>query len=141
MVRIRQATAADAQAVFGLLLQFATSYQPSRARFDHTYPLLIVSPSAHLLVAEDDNGIQGYVYASDTPTLFANGPITEILELYVVESRRRQGIGKSLVNAVVAQARQSNSVEVTVPTRRAGLFYQTIGFEPTAELLKLRLTV
>ena len=137
---IREATVDDANAVFGLLTLLAMSYEPSRAAFDRTYPLLIDSPSAHVLVAEDEEGIQGYVYASDMPTLFANGTVTEILELYVVESRRRQGIGASLVNAVVVRARQRDAVEVTVPTRRASSFYEAIGFEPTAQLLKLRLT-
>ncbi|MDE2900718.1 MAG: GNAT family N-acetyltransferase [Chloroflexota bacterium] len=136
---IREATADDANAVFGLLTLLAVSYQPSRAAFDRTYPMLIASPSAHFLVAEDEEGVQGYVYACDMPTLFANGTITEILELYVVESRRRQGIGASLVNAVVARARERDAVEVTVPTRRASAFYEAIGFEQTAQLLKLRL--
>ncbi len=140
MDTIRPATAADAKAVFGLLLQLATSYRPSRAAFDDTYPMLTASLAAHLLVAEDDDGIQGYVYACDVPTLFANGVITEILELYVVESQRGQGIGRGLVEAVVEQAREGNSVEVTVPTRRAAAFYEGIGFERTAELFKLRLS-
>ena len=123
-----------------MLARLMMSYEPSREDFDRTYPLLIHSASAHLLVAEDDGDVVGYVYASDVPTLFANGVITETLELYVVESKRRQGIGTDLVNAVVARARQRGSVEVTVPTRRASGFYQAIGFEPTAELLKLSLT-
>ncbi|MDE2801775.1 MAG: GNAT family N-acetyltransferase [Chloroflexota bacterium] len=137
---VRPAVASDADSVFGLLTLLAMSYQPSRAAFDRTYPLLIASPSAHLLVAEDEEGIAGYVYACDMPTLFANGTITEILELYVVESRRRRGIGARLVNAVVERARERGAVEVTVPTRRASVFYEAIGFESTAELLKLRLT-
>ena len=140
MAFVRSAVANDADAVFDLLSLLAMSYQPSRAAFDRTYPLLIASPSAHLLVAEDDAGAVGYVYAIDIPTLFANGMITEILELYVVESHRRMGIGTDLVNAVVARARQRGSAEATVPTRRASGFYQAIGFEQTAELLKLRLT-
>ena len=140
MGRIREAGAEDADAVFSLLSFLMTSYEPSREAFDRTYPMLVTSPTAHLLVDEDDGGIQGYVYACDVPTLFANGVITEILELYVVESQRGLGIGRGLVEAVVERARQRNVVEVTVPTRRAGEFYEGIGFEPTAELFKLRLT-
>ena len=90
-------------------------------------------------MAEDDDGVQGYVYAADAPTLYANGPITEILELYVEESDRRRGIGRRLVESVAASARERGSVEVVVPTRRAGAFYQAVGFELTAELFKLRL--
>ncbi len=139
MTRIRPGTVADADAVFRLLTLLATSYPTSRAAFDATYPELIGSSSAHLLVAEDDDGVQGYVYAADAPTLYANGPITEILELYVEESDRRRGVGRRLVESVAASARERGSVEVVVPTRRAGAFYQAVGFELTAELFKLRL--
>lgn len=139
MIRVRQATIADAEAVFRLLTLFAMSYQPSRMEFDRNYPGAVSSSFSHLLVAEDEDGVWCYLYAWDVPTLYANGLITQILELYVVESRRRIGIGTSLVNSVIARARRRNSAEVTVPTRRAGIFYEAVGFEPTADFFHLRL--
>ena len=138
-IPVRQATATDVEAVFRLLTLFATSYQPSRTDFDRNYPVAVDSPLSDLLVAEDGHDILGYIYAIDVPTLYANGLITQILELYVVESRRRSGIGTCLVNSVIARARRRNSAEVTVPTRRAGTFYEAMGFEPTAEFFHLRL--
>ncbi len=71
-------------------------------------------------------------------TLFANGPVTELLELYVKPSYRGEGIGKSLVGRAVRGASRRGTVEVTVPTRRARDFYLAIGFESTAEYLKFQ---
>ncbi|HEX5322408.1 MAG TPA: hypothetical protein VFW40_01385, partial [Capsulimonadaceae bacterium] len=52
-VTIRPAALADADCVFVLLTQFATSYAPERGKFDNILPDLIASPTACLLVAED----------------------------------------------------------------------------------------
>jgi GNAT superfamily N-acetyltransferase len=121
-----------------MLAGFVTSYEPRRAAFDVTYPTLIADSRSDILVAELDSAIVGYVMASDTPTLFANGTVTELLELYVIEAHRRHGFGRALVAQAVDRARKCGAVEVTVPTRRARTFYEAQGFEITAEFFKLR---
>lgn len=90
-------------------------------------------------MAERDGLTVGYVLASDSLTLFANGVVTELIELYVDEGYRRRGIGQELVLQAVARARNRGVVEVTVPTRRARSFYLRLGFESTAEFFKLRM--
>ena len=72
-------------------------------------------------------------------TLFANGVVTELMELYVEEEHRGRGIGRELVQQAVARARDRGAVEVTVPTRRACSFYLALGFEFTAEFFKFNL--
>ena len=67
-ILVRQATAADIEAVFGLLTLFATSYQPSRTDFDRNYPIAVDSPLSDLLVAEDDDGILVYIYPRSMQT-------------------------------------------------------------------------
>ena len=135
---VRPATHEDAESVFEMLGDFATSYAPERAAFDRWYPTIVERQEGELLVAEDDSGVVGYVLAADMPTLFANVPVTELLELYVRPSSRREGIGKSLVGRAVRGASQRGAVEVTVPTRRARDFYLALGFESTAEYFKVR---
>ena len=66
-------------------------------------------------------------------TLFANGAVVQVEELFVEEAKRGAGTGQVLVAAVVEWARQRGAVEVTVPTRRAGAYYERLGFERTAE--------
>ena len=72
--------------------------------FDLNYPLLLESKSSDLLVAEQNAIVAGYVLASDSLTLFANGIVAELLELYVMGSERRRGVGRILVQSAVDRA-------------------------------------
>ena len=71
-------------------------------------------------------------------TLFANGIVTELVELMVEPPYREQGIGSELVGAIVERAKARGAIEVTVPTRRAAEFYTRLGFEETAEYFKFK---
>ena len=136
---IRAALLTDAEAVFNLLNAFVTSYNPDQAVFASNYPSIVKGAGTELLVAELDGRVVGYVLAADALTLFANGIVTELIELYVEERFRGQGVGRALVGEVVSNAQTRGAAEVTVPTRRAGAFYTVLGFETTAEFFKLRL--
>ncbi len=136
---MRAAGEDDADSVFEMLSDLATSYRPDREAFDRSYSSLVSSAGADLLVAEDELGAVGYLLACDMPTLFANGPVTELLELYVKPLNRNMGVGRLLVNTSVDHTRDRGAAEVTVPTRRASEFYRAVGFELTAEFFKLEL--
>jgi predicted N-acetyltransferase YhbS len=141
-VNIRPAGQDDADKVFVLLCQFATSYRPDRAAFDRHFPLLLKATEdrrAHLLVAEVDGQVVGYALACMLLVLYANGVVVELQELMVESAYRDQGIGQRLVRTVVQRARAAGAVEVTVPTRRARQYYLRLGFEETATHLKHRL--
>ncbi len=136
---VRSAGLSDADSVFRLLSAFVTSYAPLRSTFDTNYPRLLEAEGTDLLVAEQGGRVVGYILSADSLTLFANGVVTELLELYVEEDARGRGIGRHMVDRAIAGARGRGAVEVTVPTRRAGAFYLNLGFEPTAEFFKLAL--
>jgi GNAT superfamily N-acetyltransferase len=135
---IRPAVPADAEAVFALLEEFASSYRPDRAAFARHFPALARSENTALLVAERDGRVIGYALAFDLLTLFANGVVCELQELVVTEPERGRGAGRALVEALLARARRVRAVELTVPTRRAGEFYRRLGFEETAAYFKKR---
>jgi len=132
-VDIRRAEAADADAVFAMLERFAMSYEPDRNAFERSFDAMIDAQDVVLLVAEDGGTLAGYAMAVEFRTLFANGAIVQIEELFVEEAKRGAGTGQALVAAVVEWARQRGAVEVTVSTRRAGAYYERLGFERTAE--------
>ena len=136
---VRPATIVDADRVFELLTQFATSYKPERAAFDHTFPDLLSSPAACLLVADWAGVVMGYALAFRLPVLYANGALWELQELMVDPNRRNQGIGHQLLETVIEHARESGAVEVVVPSRRAGGYYLKHGFVETAAYYKLKL--
>ena len=139
MTHVRAATHEDAEAVFEMLGDFATSYVPEREAFERWYPTIVARQEGEFLLAEGERGVAGYILAADMPTLFANGLVTELLELYVKPESRREGIGRLLVERAVRGAGQRGAVEVTVPTRRARDLYLAMGFESTAEFFKLGL--
>jgi len=138
-VFIRPATLSDADSVFELLQQFATSYTPVRAKFDEILPGLISSNAACVLVADDAGEIVGYALALRVPTFFANGPTWHLQEIMVDPARRNEGIGGKLLHAVIVHARDDNAVEVVLASRRAGGFYLKHGFTETASYYKLKL--
>ncbi len=132
-MEIRRAEAADADSVFAMLERFAMSYEPDRNVFGRSFAAMIDSQDVSLLVADDGGTLAGYVMAVEFGTLFANGVVVQVEELFVEEAKRGAGTGQELVAAVVEWARQRGAVEVTVPTRRAGAYYEWLGFERTAE--------
>jgi N-acetylglutamate synthase-like GNAT family acetyltransferase len=136
---IRPARRADADQLFPLVQQFATSYRPERAAFDRHVPLLLAAEHVDWLVAEAGQQLVGYALAFRLVTLYANGVVVELQELMVAPDRRRQGIGRRLVEAILARARAAGAVEVTVPTRRAREYYLKLGFEETASYFKRKL--
>ncbi len=139
-MEIRPAQAADADAVFAMLKRFAMSYKPDRDAFASSFAAMVESQDVALLVAEDGGTLAGYAMAVGFATLFANGSVAQIEELFVEEAKRGAGTGRALVAAVVEWARSRGAVEVTVPTRRAGDYYERLGFERTAEYYHVRLS-
>lgn len=135
---IDSAQAEDAEAAWSFLQRFATSYEPSREAFDRNFPHLVEDENVDLLMARSGGEPVGYLLAHRLPTLFAGGPILSIAELFVDEGRRRRGIGSALVLAALNRAWAIGCVEAMVPTRRARGFYEALGFEASAGLLKRR---
>jgi predicted N-acetyltransferase YhbS len=136
---VRPARSSDAEAVFALLKELAITYTPDRASFERHFPKLLQSGGAALHVAALEGEVVGYALAFEALTLYANGPVTELQELVVDTGHRGQGIGRKLVESVLERARAGGSVEVTVPTRRAGRYYERLGFEERAAYYALRL--
>jgi len=139
-IQIRRAKITDADRIFEMLAEFVTSYRPIREAFDINFPALVNSADADLLVAESDNNLRGYALALRVPTLYANGELWNLQELFVDAAFRSRGVGRGLLDAVVDNARRRGAVEVTVVSRRAGPYYIKHGFLETASYFKLKLT-
>ena len=125
----RAAKADDAADVFVMACDFATSYVPDAEALATTFQGVLYGEVGVLLQSEEAGEIAGDVLASQAPTFFANGPVTEVLELYIKLTFRRPWVGRALVEQVVGAARDRGSVEVMVPMRRVGDFYRALGAE------------
>src|SRR5258708_11474320 len=97
--KIKQVSSVDLDALFALVEQFATSFEPRREAFDLSVQHIIADDSAWLCVVEFDNEIVGYCLGFDHYTFYANGRVAWIEEIMVIEKQRAMGIVRALVQA------------------------------------------
>jgi GNAT superfamily N-acetyltransferase len=128
---IRPARLEDADAVWPLVQEFATSFTPERTAFDTTWHQAVAAADTLVLVAETA-GIIGYLLGSSRRTFFANGPVAWVEELMVERSHRRSGVGRRLVEHAEDWARSADAAYLALASRRAGDFYLALGYEDSA---------
>lgn len=137
MINVRPADLGDGLFVQELLSQlgYAFSVEDVRARL-----ALFANQSADpvLLAIEDDRGV-GLIAMHWTFMLHHSKPVARITALVVCDYARGKGIGRLLVDAGAALARQAGCdlLELTTALRRtdAQAFYKALGF--TASSLRL----
>jgi GNAT superfamily N-acetyltransferase len=139
-VQVRAATAHDAEAVWPLARDFATSFAPERQAFNATFRALLSRDDTMVCVAVRDAGVVGYLLASHHLTFLANGSVCWVEELMVHPDRRRQGIGAQLMTAAEQWARDQGDAYLSLATRRASDFYVALGYEQSATFFKKTLT-
>jgi GNAT superfamily N-acetyltransferase len=126
--------------VWPLARDLATSYVPERPAFDRSFALLLADPSALLLVAEGPGAlgpdVAGYLLATSHPAFHANGPVVWVEEVMVAAPARAHGVGRQLMAAAEDWARQRGAAYVALATRRAALFYRSLGYQDSATYFK-----
>jgi GNAT superfamily N-acetyltransferase len=131
---IRDAVPADAPAVARLLDQLGYPTQPAAAA-SRLERLGIVGD--RVLVAEVEGEVVGLAHLQVTPAIERDRPAAKIGALVVDESRRGEGVGKALVEALddEARARGCGLLFLTTSARRtdAHEFYRRVGLEETGK--------
>jgi GNAT superfamily N-acetyltransferase len=136
-VRIRQASAQDAQQVFGLARDMAMTFEVDVAVFAASLTEILGRDDAVVLVAESVSGpIVGYLQGFDHLAFYANGRVSYVEEVAVARDYQRQKVGRHLMAGFERWARSRSSTLVTVATRRAAGFYGALGYEDTATLFR-----
>lgn len=135
---IRAARLGDAERVFALLKQLASSYAPDRAAFDENFAFLVADKNTSLfLVAEDAAGlVLGYALTTISPLLYTNGRSAQLQELVVDDAHRGSGIGTALIERIESICRETQVKQLTVASRRSADFYERLGYRSTADFLK-----
>ncbi len=136
IVSVRKATEDDADALFGLAKDFATSFVPERSAFDTALTDIVLADGANLSVAEVDGEVVGYCLGFDHYAFYANGRISWVEEITVKESLRKRGIGKVLMERFEEWSSSRGSRLVALATRRAASFYKGIGYEESATFFR-----
>jgi GNAT superfamily N-acetyltransferase len=135
---IRPAQAGDEDAVFELVMQLGHAFPPDRAAFDATIASYLAGeqPTVALLVAEEPEGVLGYALVTVVPLLSTNGPSAQLQEIVVDRRARGRDLGTALVRAVEAECERRGVTQLTVASRRAGGFYDRLGFHESAEYMR-----
>lgn len=136
---VREARPGDEDALFDLVRQLGHAFTPDRAAYDETLAGYFrgEQPSVVLLVVDDGSPkLGGYALTTIVPLLTTNGPSAQLQELVVDASSRGRDYGTRLVRAVEAVCEQRGVTQLTVASRRAGGFYDRLGFTDAAEYMR-----
>jgi N-acetylglutamate synthase-like GNAT family acetyltransferase len=135
---VREARAGDEDAIFALVQQLGHAFPPERSAFDATMASYLAGeqPTVLLYVAEDDEGVRGYALTTIVPLLSTNGLSAQLQEIVVAEDARGNDYGTQLVKAVEAECERRGVRQLTVASRRAGGFYDRLGFHESAEYMR-----
>lgn len=132
-ITIRTTTEQDLEAVYALILEFAT-FQKSTDKVSITVAQMKKDKELfQCLVAETtDKRIIGF--ASHFFCYYSwSGKALYIDDLYVTQSYRKQGVGKALLDAIVQKAKDNNCFKVRWQTSNwnsnAIAFYKNYGAE------------
>lgn len=135
-VEVRRATPDDAAVVGRLLWDFNTEFEtptPSAEEFAGRFATLLDRDDQLVLLAEAPGGeAVGFGYLTFRATVYFDGPLGQLEELYVRPDLRDRGIGTALLQGFLAACRDRkagemhiNVDEVDTDTRR---FYERHGF-------------
>lgn len=131
-VTIRNARLDDADELFALVKDFATSFSPERPAFETVLRQLIGDETAKLTVAVSEGHLVGYCLGFDHYTFYANGRVSWVEEIAVREDCRQRGIGRRLMETFETWSASRGSRLVALATRRASAFYEALGYEKSA---------
>ena len=139
MTLVRRARAEDADAVFELVRQLGAAFVPVRSIFDETFAEIVAGggPHVQVIVAEDDEGVvRGYALTTIARLLSTNGLSAQLQEVAVDEDARGLALGTALVREVEAECIRRGVRQLTVAARRAGGFYDRLGYSQNAEHMR-----
>ncbi len=131
---VREATAGDAAGIHGLAGQLAGTVGdslPEEAAVRERLEELLEEPRARVLVAEDD-GVVGVASLWIKPDLAHGDTVVEVPMLVVSEDRRREGVGRLLMEDVRNVAAENGATVIELVATSANVhardFYRSLGF-------------
>jgi len=130
---VRQATAADAEAVGRLLHDFNSEYDdvtPGPAALAERVRELLAAGDTKILVGGP--GPDGLAVLRFRPSIWSQALECHLAELYVVSERRGQGLGRALMQAAMQLARDEGADHMDLGTSEddtvARRLYESLGF-------------
>jgi GNAT superfamily N-acetyltransferase len=129
------ATVQDAEIVTRLQIAFGDEFDDPAPPFDVLLPRfrrLLADPAAFVLLAGDRADPLGYALVTLRPTVYTDGPLAVLDELYVRPARRGETIGTALltraIDEVLARDGEEMHINVDEVDTDARRFYERHGF-------------
>lgn len=142
-INVVSASAEQAEVAARLQVDFNTEFGSPTPTFEVLLPrfrALLADPAAFVLFAGDSASPSGYALVTLRPTIYCDGPLAVLDELYVLPPLRAQGIGTALLERAMAEVRSRGGGEMHInvdePDTDARRFYERHGFvniEPGAD--------
>ncbi len=121
---IRPANESDVQSAFKLMTDLGYP-DVSLASFAETYHAVLNNPVMLVIVAEDENeDVIGLATISQRPQLRLTGNLVTIDEFVVADRARGKGVGRELLKAAAAMARELGARRLELETNRARESYR-----------------
>lgn len=138
--RAHRAAAAEAPALARLLHDFNAEFgvpTPTPAELEPVLRERIAAEEAIVHLAREPGDTAGdeplgLAVTRLRPSLYSRRPVAYLEELYVVPARRGEGLGRALLNAVIALAREAGAERVELGTSTGDIaargLYESAGF-------------
>jgi N-acetylglutamate synthase-like GNAT family acetyltransferase len=134
---IRFASEADGPRILELVGRLGHAVPVDAEAFAQAFPAVLADhPRSLLHVAEVDGVLAGYALTTINPLLYTNGPSAQLQEIVVDDRMQTSGVGTALVRAVEKACEESGVTQLTVASRRAGGFYDRLGYTQQAEYMR-----
>lgn len=132
-ILVRRASVEDAAAAAQLLHDFNTEFEDEspgvEALAEYSRPLIAAGEMTVLLGGEGPDGV---AVLRLRPSFWTGAPEAYLQELYVAPPRRGRGIGRALLEATMAAAREAGATGIDLATgetdRAARALYESCGF-------------
>lgn len=135
---VRPARPDDAELLARMLHDFNTEFsEPSPGTEVLTRRVLSFIGNGEMTYLLGGDGPDGFAQVSFRPSVWADEPVGYLEELYVVPDMRGRGIGRAIMDAVLALARERGAAGMEVVTGEddtaARGLYESLGFENEIE--------
>lgn len=136
MTEIRLAARGDEASLLELVQAFPTLTPISASDYSQMLCQKLSDPSSFVAVATSGTKLVGYVSGYRHSAFYAAGESAWVDEILVLDSARRTGIGRLLMKAFEAWAKDSGCKLTSLATAGAADFYGKLGYTTKAGYFK-----
>jgi len=134
---VRGAIPEDHDSIEALAAKLGDDRVSDGARFSRSFAeVLADAPRTIVHVAEVDGVVVGYALTTINTLLYTHGASAQLQEIVVDDSVQTSGVGTALVRAVESACEEHGVTQLTVASRRAGGFYDRLGYTQQAEYMR-----